>query len=104
MSQQMNLGLTSPKLTYTEWKDGPPPSEGWWPASRCEDKHTRRWFSATSGWSKPASGMCDVVMDRITETGIVVPDEVATHQEQIQWCGLTEPHPDGYTYELKPTI
>ena len=34
----------------SRWHDGPPPSVGWWPASREQDKHALRWWDGNC-WS-----------------------------------------------------
>ena len=37
----------------TTWHKGPPPSIGWWPASRRRNPDTLRWWDG-SAWSFPA--------------------------------------------------
>jgi hypothetical protein len=49
-----------PKPDYDDvgkgpWRDGPPPSVGWWPASGVRFKNFLRWFDG-SGWSSGVNG------------------------------------------------
>lgn len=37
----------------TQWFEGPPPSVGWWPASRMRLSSTLRWWNGVC-WSQPA--------------------------------------------------
>jgi len=41
-------------LVKEGWRKGPPPSIGWWPASRCGNKHVIRWWDGEQ-WSQGAS-------------------------------------------------
>jgi len=34
----------------SKWNSGPPPSVGWWPASRCRDYSGMRWWNGAC-WS-----------------------------------------------------
>ena len=36
-----------------KWRSGPPPSIGWWPASRCLFEDVYRWWDGKQ-WSAPA--------------------------------------------------
>jgi hypothetical protein len=38
----------------TTWHKGPPPSVGWWPASRLRNPNVLRWWDG-SAWSFPVS-------------------------------------------------
>jgi hypothetical protein len=40
-------------MSKTKWFSGPPPSRGWWPASRARMTGTLRWWNG-SHWSLPA--------------------------------------------------
>jgi hypothetical protein len=40
-------------MSKTKWFKGPPPSIGWWPASRLRLSDTLRWWNGKK-WSLPA--------------------------------------------------
>ena len=42
-----------------KWHSGPPPSIGWWPASRYGNDGIYRWWDGCN-WSMAASRHCDV--------------------------------------------
>jgi hypothetical protein len=43
----------------TTWHKGPPPSIGWWPASRRRNPDTLRWWNGVE-WSLPAESIWTV--------------------------------------------
>lgn len=78
----------------TDWAQGPPPSIGWWKTRRSTRpdlyQPQRRWWNGTC-WSvyctpKHSDEHCEEA--KIGQTKV----------EDVEWCGLNHPHPDGYPY------
>ena len=61
----------------TTWHKGPPPSIGWWPASRCRLPDHFRWWNG-KWWSMPAT---------ITETAkeAEYAAKIKTVMSDIEW-------------------
>lgn len=97
-NQQLPLQLENKPLETTDWAEGPPPSEGWWIASRYgQSERPRRFYSKDIGWSRPVyEGESDEIALSLQR------DTRAVEPEEIRWKGLTAPHPDGYSYPLTP--
>ncbi len=87
------IGLTP----YVKTTEAAPPFIGWWQTRR-EDipgETPRRWWNGMV-WSKP------VQPDEWDDEVEYWKKQIAglEIQPQIEWCGLTEPHPSGYNYPL----
>lgn len=66
-------------MTAPEWRTGPPPSLGWWPASVRRNPLSLRWWNG-SHWSNTAmrhDPLCDVEMYARTP---------AFTTKVIEWC------------------
>jgi len=75
---------TSRKLT--DWAKGPPPSIGWWNASRMRNERARRWWNGAS-WSVAVMvNDPEAKAKRAQRT----PDPWAGGQSSIEWRGLAE--------------
>ena len=63
------------------WRNGPPPEEGWWPASSGGEPRCLRWYTkANDQWSRPAYPNNTAV-----EAGIIANIPTAW-QEEIKWA------------------
>lgn len=101
MSTQLPLALSQ---SMTDWKKGPPPSEGWWPASRYRDLKVRRFYKLGKGWSLAVFvGQHQPDFKDLRFISDIMPGFDAA-SSSIEWCGLTAPHPDGYSYPLTPVF
>lgn len=84
--------------TMTDWSKEPPPCVGWW-ATRFRFKPShfqpQRRFWDGKVWSLP---VLPAMMDDF-ETQRRRFMAAGTPNDYIEWRGLAEPHPDGYTAE-----
>lgn len=62
----------------TTWHKGPPPSIGWWPASRHRNPDILRWWNGKS-WSTAAHVFCTA--EEAAETAAV-----ETTMSDIEWA------------------
>jgi hypothetical protein len=88
----------APQLT--PWSSEPPPCSGWWQARvRRFPTHfqpQRRYYDAErKQWSLPVIKEMD---DHESLRRRFIPALLGQAAE-IEWCGLAQPHPDGYTQE-----
>lgn len=67
-------------MTQPVWHSGPPPSEGWWPASVCLDPSVLRWRSGGS-WSINVSQFADAK----TAAHYAMLLAAGSDQHRIQW-------------------
>lgn len=87
------IGLTP----WVKTKDGRPPFLGWWKTRREDipDMTYRRWWNGMV-WSKPVTPLDwddEVEYQRKQIAALSL-------QEEIEWCGLKSPHPNGYGFPL----
>ena len=84
------IGLTPWVVT----SDRPPPTTGWWKTRRTSSPNIlqpqRRWWDGKK-WS---AAVLLVDTDEEAEDQATEP----TNAHDIEWCGLREPHPAGYSY------
>lgn len=106
MKQQLPLyeGLTvnvEAFLGLTTWQnaaENPPPHTGWWKTRRVSSPELlqpqRRWWGGKS-FSKPV-----LLVDSDEDSEDTATEITEVPLSDIEWCGLTAPHPAGYTYNF----
>jgi hypothetical protein len=68
------------------WHKGPPPSIGWWPASRVGVRGFYRWWDGTQ-WSAPAGRYATAAQAELCARSVTV-----VPQSSISWL----PRPDSW--------
>lgn len=84
-------------IQFTDWAKGSPPCCGWWPTDvhalqEAPDNAPRRFWNG-QWWSKPA------YPDDTAEAVELARGSPSVFQSP-HWCGLKQPHPDGYPFDL----
>ena len=80
ISIKANDGKTYLVPVNPEWKSGPPPAIGWWPASRFKDIKGLRWWSG-EWWSYSARPEFSASEARLAAKYLT-----HRHGTEIQWC------------------
>jgi hypothetical protein len=62
------------------WRKGPPPSIGWWPASVSRDPNSLRWWNGKH-WSMSAGAWADTPVMRAARSATIK----ASSQDEIEW-------------------
>lgn len=82
----------------TEWVTGAPPTIGWW-KTRVKGHPTR--FQPQRRWWNGEQWSLYVCPGEDDEATAEAKDEPTMLNNEIEWCGLKHPHPDGYPYQLE---
>lgn len=61
-----------------QWHSGPPPSVGWWPASKCDDPEIVRWWDGNA-WSFAVGVLFSARM------AAYYAEKIAAGQEEVKW-------------------
>ena len=69
------------KIDYDAWHSGPPPSEGWWPASLRGEPEICRFYLKKCGWSLGTLSLFSALHAAIRASQI----EVLSRQQRITW-------------------
>lgn len=66
-------------MTARVWRKGPPPSVGWWPATRHRSRMILRWWNG-SAWSPPVTSVFTA-----KEAAVEAAKVDAHWQDAIEW-------------------